>query len=73
MEKYCGMFFQRIKIGGAPLNVALRMNAFGANVAMVSRVGADEEGAAIVSFAAENGVNTDFFNWILIIKREWFK
>lgn len=48
------------KIGGAPLNVALRMSAFGANVTMVSRVGADEDGTAIVSFAKENSVNTDF-------------
>lgn len=48
------------KIGGAPLNVALRMSAFGANVTMVSRVGADEDGTAIVSFVKENGVNTDF-------------
>ena len=48
------------KIGGAPLNVALRMQSFGAEVAMVSRVGADEDGDAIVSFIKENGVNTDF-------------
>lgn len=48
------------KIGGAPLNVALRMNSLGADVEMVSRVGADEDGDAIVSFVKENGVNTDF-------------
>ena len=48
------------KIGGAPLNVALRMQSFGAEVAMVSRVGEDENGDAIVSFIKENGVNTDF-------------
>lgn len=48
------------KIGGAPLNVALRMNSLGAEVTMVSRVGDDEDGDAIVSFIKENGVNTDF-------------
>lgn len=48
------------KIGGAPLNVALRMQSQGVDVAMVSRVGADEDGDAIVSFAKENGVNADF-------------
>jgi fructokinase len=48
------------KIGGAPLNVALRMNSLGAEVTMVSRVGADEDGDTIVSFIKENGVNTDF-------------
>lgn len=48
------------KIGGAPLNVALRMQSQGVDVAMVSRVGADEDGDTIVSFAKENGVNADF-------------
>jgi fructokinase len=48
------------KIGGAPLNVALRMNSLGAEVAIVSRVGKDKDGDAILSFVKENGVNTDF-------------
>lgn len=48
------------KIGGAPLNVALRMQSLGAEVTMLSRVGKDEDGDAIVSFIKENGVNTDF-------------
>lgn len=48
------------KIGGAPLNVALRMNSLGAEVTMVSRVGEDEDGDAVVSFIKKNGVNTDF-------------
>lgn len=48
------------KIGGAPLNVSLRMNSLGAEVTMVSRVGADEDGDAIVSFIKGNGVNTEF-------------
>lgn len=48
------------KIGGAPLNVALRMSSLGADVAMVSRVGVDEDGEGIVSFVKENGVSTEF-------------
>lgn len=48
------------KIGGAPLNVALRMQSLGAEVTMVSRVGKDEDGDAIVSYIKENNVNTDF-------------
>lgn len=48
------------KIGGAPLNVALRMNSLGADVTMVSKVGNDEDGDAIISFVKENGVNTNF-------------
>lgn len=47
------------KIGGAPLNVALRMQSLGAEVTMLSRVGKDDEGKAIVAYIKENGVNTD--------------
>lgn len=36
------------KIGGAPLNVALRMKTFGCKVAMISCVGKDEDGKAII-------------------------
>ncbi|HEU0125424.1 MAG TPA: PfkB family carbohydrate kinase, partial [Flavobacterium sp.] len=34
------------KIGGAPLNVALRMKALGADVNMISCVGNDQDGEA---------------------------
>lgn len=47
------------KIGGAPLNVALRMNALGVKTTMISRVGADEEGDGIISFVNEQGVSSD--------------
>lgn len=47
------------KIGGAPLNVALRMSALGTKVTMISSVGADEEGDAILFFMKENRVSTD--------------
>tara|TARA_R110000868_G_scaffold219594_1_gene470674 strand:- start:1016 stop:1912 length:897 start_codon:yes stop_codon:yes gene_type:complete len=47
------------KIGGAPLNVALRMNSFGVETTMISRVGADENGEDILSFLNSQEVTTD--------------
>ena len=38
------------KIGGAPLNVALRMKSLGVKTTIISRVGNDEEGKEIVSY-----------------------
>ncbi|MGO4822427.1 MULTISPECIES: carbohydrate kinase family protein [unclassified Flavobacterium] len=48
------------KIGGAPLNVALRMNSMGVKTNMISRVGADENGEDILSFLNSQEVTTDF-------------
>lgn len=48
------------KIGGAPLNVALRMNSLGVKTTMISRVGADEDGDGILSFVNEQGVSSDY-------------
>lgn len=48
------------KIGGAPLNVALRMNSMGVETTMISRVGADENGEDILSFLNSQEVTTDF-------------
>ncbi len=47
------------KIGGAPLNVALRMNSFGVETTMISRVGADENGEDILAFLNNQEVTTD--------------
>nr|WP_315162571.1 carbohydrate kinase [uncultured Flavobacterium sp.] len=47
------------KIGGAPLNVALRMNSFGVETTMISRVGADENGEDILSFLSSQEITTD--------------
>jgi fructokinase len=47
------------KIGGAPLNVALRMKSLGVDTTMISRIGNDEDGKGILSFINENGINTD--------------
>lgn len=48
------------KIGGAPLNVALRLNSLGNEVYIVSRVGNDENGTKLIDFINSNGVSTDF-------------
>ncbi|MFV8376723.1 carbohydrate kinase family protein [Flavobacterium sp. LB1P62] len=47
------------KIGGAPLNVALRMNSLGAETTIISRVGADEDGNEIISFINNQDVSSD--------------
>jgi fructokinase len=47
------------KIGGAPLNVALRMKSFGAESTIISKVGSDVDGKEIVSFLSEKGIDTD--------------
>ncbi|RPD97959.1 carbohydrate kinase [Aureibaculum marinum] len=48
------------KIGGAPLNVALRLNSFENNVSIITRIGNDEAGEQIVTFAKKHGVNVDY-------------
>src|SRR3990167_73524 len=47
------------KIGGAPLNVALRMKSFGAESTIISKIGSDVDGKEIVSFLSEKGIDTD--------------
>ena len=47
------------KIGGAPLNVGVRMASLGMNVQIISRIGADEIGKELLSFVKENGISTD--------------
>jgi fructokinase len=47
------------KIGGAPLNVALRMASLGINAQIISRVGNDEIGKELLHFIEQNGVSTD--------------
>ncbi|GAA4816090.1 carbohydrate kinase [Litoribaculum gwangyangense] len=47
------------KIGGAPLNVALRLNSFGNDVTMISSVGSDPDGKQIIDFIKENGISAD--------------
>ncbi|MGO4819003.1 carbohydrate kinase family protein [Flavobacterium sp. W22_SRS_FP1] len=47
------------KIGGAPLNVAVRMNSLGVETTVISRIGADENGEDILSFLNKQEVTTD--------------
>ncbi len=47
------------RIGGAPLNVALRMHILGASVFMISRLGKDEDGEEILSYLKEQRLSPD--------------
>ncbi|EPR70324.1 Fructokinase [Winogradskyella psychrotolerans RS-3] len=47
------------KIGGAPLNVALRLQSFDNNVSIITRIGEDSDGDGIFQFIKENGVAVD--------------
>lgn len=47
------------KIGGAPLNVGLRMASLGIETQIISRIGEDEIGTELLDFVTQNGVRTD--------------
>ncbi|WPO78214.1 carbohydrate kinase [Flavobacterium sp. KACC 22761] len=53
------VFANEKKIGGAPLNVALRMKSLGCEVTMISCVGNDEDGKEIKSQVKKMGLETD--------------
>jgi fructokinase len=53
------VFGDEKKIGGAPLNVALRMKTLGCDVAMISCVGKDEDGEAIINQVKSLGLETN--------------
>ena len=54
------MYFRTIKkIGGAPLNVALRLQSLENNVAIITRIGDDTEGQEINDFIKDRGVETE--------------
>ena len=48
------------KIGGAPLNVGLRLKSFGENVAMISAVGKDDLGNGLKDYLTENQLTTKY-------------
>ncbi len=52
-------FPEHKKIGGAPLNVAVRLKSLGSQVAMISRIGDDTDGQKILAFIKKNGIQTD--------------
>jgi fructokinase len=47
------------KIGGAPLNVAIRLQSYQNNVTMISAVGNDELGSLILKYLEEIGVQSE--------------
>lgn len=47
------------KIGGAPLNVALRMNSLGATTTIISKIGNDENGEQIIKYIDDHKVNSE--------------
>ena len=47
------------KIGGAPLNVALRLDALGIDTQMISRIGNDEKGRELLHYINENELSTN--------------
>ncbi|MEZ7499618.1 carbohydrate kinase [Flavobacterium sp. Arc3] len=46
------------KIGGAPLNVAVRLESMQNEVAVISRIGTDKIGDQVIAFLKENNVET---------------
>ncbi|PIF71226.1 carbohydrate kinase [Flavobacterium sp. 2] len=52
------VFVNERKIGGAPLNVAMRMKTLGCESAMISCVGKDADGEAIIDYVKSLGLET---------------
>lgn len=48
------------KIGGAPLNVALRLNSFGDQVAMISAVGKDGLGNQLIDYLNKSNLTSEY-------------
>jgi len=52
------VFPKHKKIGGAPLNVALRLQSFGIDAKIISRIGNDEDGEASLLYIKDNAIDT---------------
>ena len=48
------------EIGGAPLNVASRLNSFGVEVAMISAIGKDDNGNELLDYFKNKNLTTQF-------------
>lgn len=46
------------KIGGAPLNVALRLNSFGVKTFIISKIGDDNNGKELLQYLFKSGIET---------------
>ncbi|MBC5862343.1 carbohydrate kinase family protein [Flavobacterium turcicum] len=53
------VFPTHTKIGGAPLNVALRLSSLGIETQIISRIGSDALGAEMLNYISQNGVSTN--------------
>lgn len=53
------IFPDKERIGGAPLNVASRLSGFGVRTEMISKVGSDEKGDAIISYLQSKNIETE--------------
>lgn len=53
------VFGEEKKVGGAPLNLALRMRSFGFPVTMISAVGNDDDGQNLKKYISDNGVEVN--------------
>ena len=58
-ETLWDIFPNEKKIGGAPLNVACRLNSFGLEVHLISRVGRDDNGEQILKYLKDHGLSLD--------------
>ena len=47
------------KIGGAPLNVAIRLQSFENKVSIISSIGTDKKGDKLLEFVKENNINVE--------------
>ncbi len=52
------IFSTHKKIGGAPLNVALRLQSFGVDAKIISRIGNDKDGKASLKYIKDNAIDT---------------
>ena len=48
------------KVGGAPLNVGLRLHHFGLDCQMISCIGQDEDGQVLRQFLSQEGLSADY-------------
>ena len=48
------------KIGGAPLNIALRLKSLGIATTIVSKVGKDQLGKRLIDFIHQQGIGTEY-------------
>lgn len=53
------VFDHQKKIGGAPLNVALRLKSFNDNVSIISAIGNDDLGNEILNYLSKNKLSTN--------------